>query len=182
MADPECHVVGLATGLRRALEQARHADTVSAPVVQFEITGRDSVALRRFYAILFGWTMRTTGSLAYSRVLSDDAGIPGAVGDSWDGGPGQATIVVEVDNLEGTLDLAEVLGGKAIGASATRDGQKAEWRGRYYEVPQTGIRFAYVADPDGHVVGIAQGLQRALAQFELGRGQGEGVTYLRPSS
>src|SRR6516165_2753446 len=37
MADPEGHVVGLATGLRRALEKAWHADNASAPVVQFEI-------------------------------------------------------------------------------------------------------------------------------------------------
>lgn len=76
------------------------------------------------------------------------------------------TILVEMADLEETLSLAEELGGTVIGASSGRAGQKAQWRGRYYEVPQAGIRFAYVADPEGHVVGLAQGLQRGLELFE----------------
>lgn len=44
-------------------------------VVQFEITGQNSATLQRFYARLFGWPMRETGSSDYARVLAREAGI-----------------------------------------------------------------------------------------------------------
>jgi predicted enzyme related to lactoylglutathione lyase len=126
-------------------------------VVQFEITGRDGDALSRFYARLFGWEMQETGTPGYYRVVANDMGISGAVGPSWDGGPGQVTVLVEVADLQETLSRAEALGG-------TRCGEP-------HEVPKAGLTFTYVTDPEGHVVGLAQGLQRALAQFESTRGE-----------
>jgi len=40
-------------------------------VVQFEITGKASATLQRFYAGLFGWEMQQTGTPGYGRVLAE---------------------------------------------------------------------------------------------------------------
>jgi uncharacterized protein len=140
-------------------------------VVQFEITGKDSAALRRFYASLFGWEMQQTGTPGYSRVLANTSGIPGAIGNSWDDRPGQVTFYVEVANLEEALADAEEFGGKIVGprfggqiSDAVKRLTAGDWT--WYEVLQAGIRFAFVADPEGHVVGLSQGLHRGLEQFE----------------
>jgi predicted enzyme related to lactoylglutathione lyase len=115
-------------------------------VVQFEITGQDSAALQRFYSGLFGWEIHPTTTPGYGRVRPGAQGISGAIGGSWEGGAGQLTVFVEVTNLHEALSRAAELGGQVIG------GLQA--------VPQTGMTFAYVADPAGHVVGLSQGLQR----------------------
>jgi hypothetical protein len=75
------------------------------------LTGRDGAGRQRFYARLFGWQTQSTGTPGYGRILAGKNGIPGAIGNSWDGGA------------------------------------------------------AFVADPEGHVVGLAQGLQRGLEQL-----------------
>ena len=36
---------------------------------------------------------------------------------------------------------------------------------RAYEVAEAGISFSFVADPEGHVIGLSQGLQHALGAF-----------------
>jgi predicted enzyme related to lactoylglutathione lyase len=135
-------------------------------VVQFEITGNNGAVLHDFYAGLFGWETRDTGTANYGRILSREAGLSGAIGESWDGGPGQLTIFVEVDDLEVALARAEELGGRVISAPPRAEHSKAEATGRYYQVASANIRFAFVADPAGHVIGLSQGLQRGLEAFE----------------
>jgi predicted enzyme related to lactoylglutathione lyase len=120
-------------------------------VVQFEITGKDSAALQRFYARLFDWEIHQTGTPSYGRIRAAENSIPGAIGASWDGGAGLATVLVEVANLQETLVRAKELGGQVMSAR--------------HEVPQAGVSFAYVADPEGHVIGLAQGLQRSNERF-----------------
>jgi predicted enzyme related to lactoylglutathione lyase len=135
-------------------------------VVQFEITGSNGAALKRFYSGLFGWEsdQRTRTTPNFSRTLSKETGLAGAIADSWDGGPGQVTVFVDVADLEATLVGAEELGGRVL-PTAPRQGGPVEARGQYYDVPARGMRFAYVADPEGHVIGVAQGLQHALELF-----------------
>jgi predicted enzyme related to lactoylglutathione lyase len=61
-------------------------------VVQFEITGKDSAALSRFYASLFGWEIQTTATPGYYLVGANEKGIPGGIGPSRDGGSGRLTL------------------------------------------------------------------------------------------
>jgi predicted enzyme related to lactoylglutathione lyase len=133
----------------------------TATVVQFEITGRDGEALNRFYAGLFGWEMQRTGTPGYCRVVASETGISGAVGPSWDDGPGQVTVLVEVADLQETLSRAAELGGTSCG--------------KPHEVPQASLAFTYIADPEGHVIGISQGLQCALERFESTRSESKGA-------
>jgi len=126
-------------------------------VVQFEITDRDSSGLQHFYTSLFGW--ETDGRPGYQRTFSSETGLPGAIGstrsgpngghgDEWDGGTGQMTMYVEVPDLREYVAAAERLGGKIIAPP--------------YEVPGRPLILAFIADPEGHVIGLAQGLQTAL--------------------
>ena len=133
-------------------------------VVQFEITGRDAQALQHFYASLFGWDMR--GRPGYERTSAAETGLPGAIGstrsgpnggrdDGWDGGSGQLTVYVEVADLKATLSAAEQLGGKIVAPM--------------YELPGRQLAVAFIADPEGHVVGVSQGLQRAIEEAGFAR-------------
>jgi predicted enzyme related to lactoylglutathione lyase len=133
-------------------------------VVQFEITARDPIALHHFYASLFGWDLQETPgghTSSYKRTSAAETGIPGAIGptrsgpnadkeDGWDGGSGQVTVYVEVADLPESLSAAQRLGGSVVAPIH-------ELRGRE-------LRVAFIADPEGHVVGLSQGLQQALEQ------------------
>jgi predicted enzyme related to lactoylglutathione lyase len=139
-----------------------------AAVVQLEITGRASAQLQHFYAGLFGWDLQTTGTSDYARILPGESGMPGAVGGSWDSGPGQVTVYIELPDLQEALSLAEQLGGTVRdGACEPVEGRVPQWlpERRVYEVPEAGLSFAFVADPEGHVIALSQGRQAALGQF-----------------
>jgi uncharacterized protein len=113
-------------------------------VVWFEITGRDSAALRRFYGDLFDWQIRDSGeSSGYGLVQAEPKGIPGGIGSGQQGGPGQATFYVEVDDPAAYLAKVEELGGKTIVPPT--------------EIPQFGLTYALFTDPEGHVVGLSKG-------------------------
>jgi predicted enzyme related to lactoylglutathione lyase len=134
------------------------------PVVQFEITGKDPTALQQFYASLFGWDLQTTPggrTSSYQRTSAAVTGIPGAIGptrsgpnadreDDWDGGSGQVTVYVEVADLSESVAAALKLGGSVLAP--------------VHQVPGRELRLAFIADPEGHVVGLSQGLQQALQQ------------------
>ncbi len=133
-------------------------------VVQFEITGRDPAKLHRFYGALFGWQLQDTPgghSAGYQRTAADETGIPGAVGPTrsgpnadrepdWDGGSGQLTLYVEVDDVDAAVSRAVRLGGTLVSP--------------VHEVSGRSLKIAFIADPEGHVVGLSQGLQIALKQ------------------
>ncbi len=69
--------------------------------------------------------------------------IGGGIGAAQDGGPGQVTFYVEVDDPAAYLQKAERLGGRTIVPPT--------------EVEQAGLEFAFFADPEGHVVGLSKG-------------------------
>ena len=131
-------------------------------VVQFEITGRDATRLHDFYGGLFGWDLRVTpggATSSYRRTSASETGLPGAVGPvrsgpnvgrdpGEDAGGGQVTVYVEVEDIESAVSNAVQLGGKVVAP--------------VYEVPGKHLRLAFIADPEGHVVGLSQGLQNAI--------------------
>jgi predicted enzyme related to lactoylglutathione lyase len=114
-------------------------------VVRFEITGRDSSALRRFYGDLFDWdiTEGAKGS-GFGVVHATKHGISGVIGPDHSGGSGHVSVYVEVDDLAGYLSKAERLGGKIVVPPT--------------EIREFGLAFAYFADPEGHVVGLSKGV------------------------
>ena len=121
-------------------------------VLWFEVVGRDGKALRSFYRKLFGWEIQEADPASgfdYGMVSSSNGGLGGGIGTSPDGGPGFATFYVEVEDIAATLARTEKLGGKIV-MPAT-------------EIPGMNLTFAYVTDPEGHVIGVSHGIAQASA-------------------
>jgi len=121
---------------------------LAKPVVaRFEITGRDSSALRRFYSDLFDWHIAegARGS-GFGVVPATKDGISGVIGPDRSGGGGHVTFYVEVDDLTAYLSKAESLGGKSVVPPT--------------EIEEFGLSFAFFADPEGHVIGLSNGVIR----------------------
>lgn len=118
----------------------------SNPVLWFEVVGKDGKALRGFYGDLFGWRFQEdpNSGFDYGMVGAGEGGIGGGIGSTPDGGPGFATFYIEVDDLDAALARAEKLGGRTV-MPAT-------------DIPGMNIKFAYLADPEGHVIGISKGM------------------------
>jgi predicted enzyme related to lactoylglutathione lyase len=121
-----------------------------ATVVQVEITGKDSDALRRFYGSLFGWPMRETPTPGYRLTAMDRSGISVGIGRSRDGQTPRLTAYVEVEDIREHLSYAEELGGSVI----SQPFEVHTHRGQF--------TYALVADPAGNLVGLSSGLERAL--------------------
>jgi uncharacterized protein len=111
------------------------------PIVHAEIRSADPDATRSFFSGLFGWTYPQEGALAgYTFV---DTGVPGALFTAI--GPRQGdtdlvTFFVGVENIDEKMDQATKLGGRVVQEPVS--------------VP--GVRFGLIADPQGHIVGLAQ--------------------------
>jgi uncharacterized protein len=113
-------------------------------VAWFEVTGKDGPALQRFYSELFGWKVNDAGDgSGYGLVDAGEGGIAGGIGASQDGGPGQVTFYVEVDDPAAFLANAKKLGGETVVPPT--------------EIPGFGLTFAFFTDPEGHVVGLSKG-------------------------
>ena len=116
---------------------------VTPAVAWFEVTGKDGAALQTFYRSLFDWEIQDAGDgSGYGLVQAAEKGIGGGIGASQDGGPGQVTFYVEVDDPAAFLSRAEELGGRTIVPPT--------------EIPQFGLTFAFFADPEGHLVGLSK--------------------------
>jgi predicted enzyme related to lactoylglutathione lyase len=114
------------------------------PVVWFEVVGKDGAGLRRFYSDLFGWSIDASdGDMDYGLVPAANGGIGGGIGRSPDGGGGQVTFYVEVEDPAAYLAKAEELGGRTILPPT--------------EIPSYHLTFALMADPEGHVIGLSKG-------------------------
>jgi predicted enzyme related to lactoylglutathione lyase len=109
------------------------------PVVHAEIRSTDPDATRAFFSGLFGWTYSDGAYPGYTFV---DTGVEGALPTAISPLQGDADAVlffVGVDDVDATLGQAEALGGRIV--------QPAQ------SVP--GVTFGVLADPQGHLVGIA---------------------------
>jgi hypothetical protein len=109
------------------------------PVVHFEIRSKDPDTTRKFFGDLFGWKYPEGGMPGYTYVETGvDGAIPGGISPLQAGGD-LVTFFVGVSDVAGTLEQAAAAGGKIVQPAT--------------EVP--GVTFGLLADPHGHVVGVA---------------------------
>ncbi|GAA1975537.1 VOC family protein [Nocardioides panacihumi] len=116
---------------------------MSHPVVHAEIRSSDPDATRAFFGELFGWTYPSEG--AFPGYTFVDTGAPDALYTAispLQGDTDLVTFFIGVDDIADTIQSATLLGGHVVQAPV--------------EVP--GVWFALIADPQGHVVGLAQQL------------------------
>jgi uncharacterized protein len=122
-------------------------------VTQFEIAATDPDALRRFYALLFGWRFSPDGAEARqsSVMTADSNGMRGVISGRGEGNSDGVKLIVEVDDVVENLCYAEELGGRIIDPP--------------HEVVSGGRRetVASFADPEGNRVGLSNGSQKLPA-------------------
>ena len=115
---------------------------MGAPVVWFEVAGRDLQTLTGFYEKLLGWKVDANNPMRYGMVDTDaEGGIPGGIFATGDTDPDYVTFYADVKDVKATLKAAEKLGGKVLVDPREIDG---------------GATIALVADPEGHPVGLIQ--------------------------
>jgi predicted enzyme related to lactoylglutathione lyase len=116
---------------------------MSHPVVHAEIRSSDPDGTRAFFGSLFGWTYPTEG--AYPGYTFVDTGVPDA-------------LYTAISPLQGDGDLVTFFVGVQDMDAAIAD--TVRLGGRVVQQPVTvpGVSFALIADPQGHVVGLAQQL------------------------
>ena len=116
---------------------------MSHPIVHAEIRSSDPDGTREFFGKLFGWSYPTEG--AFPGYTFVETGVPGALYTAISPLQGDNDLViffVGVDNMDDTIADATRLGGRVMQEPVS--------------VP--GVSFALIADPQGHVVGLAQQL------------------------
>jgi predicted enzyme related to lactoylglutathione lyase len=120
---------------------------VANQAIWFEVMGKDSDVLRKFYRDQFGWSITDrspVNKLDYGLVDAVEDGVRGGIGASPLPGSLFATFMVDVSNPKTILERVTELGGKAI---VPLDA-----------VPGLDMEKAYIADPEGNVVCITHGL------------------------
>ncbi len=107
------------------------------PVTWFEIIGKDSAGLQKFYREVFAWKLAppVTEMGNYSLLEGHEPGIGGGIGE----GDARVTVYIEVDDPQAYLDKATSAGAKVLMPVSTI-------------TPTTTI--AMLADPGGNVVGL----------------------------
>src|SRR6201999_764332 len=111
------------------------------PIVPAEIRSTDPDATRKFFADLLGWTYPDPGAVpGYTFV---ETGVPGA-------------LYTAISPLQGDSDLVTFFVG--VEDMTTSISETTRLGGRVVQEPVTvpGVQFALIADPQGHVVGLAQ--------------------------
>jgi uncharacterized protein len=113
--------------------------TMAHPVIHAEIRSSDPDATRAFCSDLFGWMYSDGAFPGYTFV---DTGVPGAIPTAigpLQNGKDSSLFFVGVADVAATLARAEQLGGLTI--------QPVQ------QVP--GVSFGVLADPHGHLIGVA---------------------------
>lgn len=110
------------------------------PVIHFEIGCRDAAKTEAFYQKMFDWETSTRGP-AIMINTGADGGIGGHITSLGHEPQNYVTFYVQVDDLNGYLDKAVALGGKKLVGPV--------------DLPQGS--FAWMADPDGNMVGLWKG-------------------------
>ena len=120
----------------------------AAPVVHFEVVGKDAKKLQSFYSKLFDWKINADNPMNYGLVEAAANGkevgkgsIGGGVGGTEPGQPGHVTFYVQVDDCDAYLKKVESIGGKTVVPTT--------------EIPNM-VTFALFADPEGNVVGLVK--------------------------
>ena len=121
-----------------ASAQSNPVKKVGSPVVHFEIGGRDSAKTQAFYGKLFDWEITPNGPAAV--INTGGEGINGHITTLGHEPYNYVTIYVQVDDAQAYLDKAKALGGKTL----------------VPPVPIPTGKFAWLADPDGNLIGLLQ--------------------------
>jgi predicted enzyme related to lactoylglutathione lyase len=118
----------------------QEAKSMPNPVVHFEILGKDQALLESFYKSVFDWKIAPAME-GYSLVEtgSSPGGGIGAMGALRE----HVTFYVGVEDVNAALALIESKGGKAAFGP--------------HPIPDGGI-IAGFTDPEGHLIGLVQGL------------------------
>ena len=116
------------------------------PVTWFEIMGKDSAGLQRFYRDVFGWKMSVPVAEMgnYSMLEDHEPGIGGGLSDEMGGG-NRVSVYVSVDDPQRYLDKAARAGAEVLMPVTTI-------------TPDTTI--AMFRDPAGNVTGIMKASPR----------------------
>lgn len=116
---------------------------MGAPVIHFEVIGRDGPRLIEFYSELFDWDIDANNPMNYGTVPQytrpDGIGIGGGVGPGPEGYGGHVTFYVEVPDVEAALAEAERLGGKRLMGP---------------DQVMEGVEIGQFSDPEGHLIGL----------------------------
>jgi len=128
---------------------------MSGRVVHFEIPFDDGDRARGFYREAFGWDLQSMPGMGYTLVTSGPSGDSGPTEPGFINGgmmsrqdsPSSAPIlVVDVDSIDDTLTRTDGLGAKTL-------------RGKE---PVGDMGFAaYLADPEGNVIGLWETARRS---------------------
>jgi predicted enzyme related to lactoylglutathione lyase len=121
------------------MPESAKGEVMAHPVVHFEIRSPDPDATRAFFGGLFGWKFPEGGMPDYTYVETDVEGaIPGGI-SPLQGGDALVTFFVGVPDVAATLAAAAAAGGRIVQPAT--------------QAP--GVTFGLLADPLGHVVGVA---------------------------
>ena len=112
---------------------------MAAPVIHFEIGCKNTAKTVTFYSELLGWTTEAYGP-AQMIDTGSKQGISGHIQSLGHEPHNYVTVYVQVDDLQAYLDKATALGGKTL----------------VKPVPIPTGKFAWLADPDGNIVGLLQ--------------------------
>lgn len=113
--------------------------TTRNPVTWFEIHTGDPERTRRFYGEAFGWTFHNEGP-GYDMIgMGDEAPIGGGLASNRPGQVPMTVFNVQVEDVDATCEAVSAAGG-----TVTMPPESAP----------NGLRFAYVADPDGSILGL----------------------------
>lgn len=113
--------------------------TTNHPVVWFEVLGQDGDKLQKYYGELFGWKIEVDQGGKYGEVKAGPKGIGGGIAAQYPGTRPWVTFYVAANDVSGTLEKAQRLGGKVV--MSTR------------QIPG-GPEIAAFEDPEGHVIGL----------------------------
>lgn len=110
-----------------------------APVTWFEVHTADPSRAEQFYGSVFGWSFDHSMP-GYSMVsLGDDAPHGGGISHTDGQRPNHALFNIQVPDVAAACDAVVAAGGSVVVPASSMD---------------TGLTSAYIADPDGSVVGL----------------------------
>jgi predicted enzyme related to lactoylglutathione lyase len=112
-------------------------------VAWFEISAEQPTAAEKFYGDLFNWQFTKVPDAGndYRAITMPGQSIAGALVAAGGDVPSYATFGVIVEDVEATCSQATAAGGKVVVKPAVNG--------------QTGMTFAYLADPSGNLLGIS---------------------------
>jgi predicted enzyme related to lactoylglutathione lyase len=112
------------------------------PVLHFEIQSSDAPKLQQFYGDAFGWKIDANNPMNYGMVEAGKDGIGGGIAPSMSG-ENLVTFYIQVDDIPGSLEKIEKLGGKTLLPEM--------------DVPD-GPTIAMFSDPQGNTIGLVKGM------------------------